>query len=54
MNIEKFSCGCEIWREGTTFYLRSCGDEVCYVLREVHTQSNLRGNKIIHMKEKAQ
>lgn len=47
---KRFSCGCEIWHEGTVFYLKSCGDEVCPVLLEVHKQSNERGNPIIHKK----
>lgn len=46
-----WSCGCITWREGKTFYLKSCGNEVCTVLMAVHEASNKENIPVQHIKE---
>ena len=46
-----WNCGCVTWREGKTFYCKSCGNEVCPVLRIVHESANEEGIPIKHIKE---
>jgi len=46
-----WNCGCITWREGKTFYCKSCGNEVCSVLRIVHKSANEKSIPIEHIKE---
>jgi len=49
--IKKLPCGCEMWKEGNTFYIRPCSKTCEYYLYAIN-QSRERGNIIIWKKEK--
>jgi hypothetical protein len=43
--METFKCGCQIWKEANTFYIRPCSAN-CETLKIAIEASQKRGNRI--------